>query len=568
MSRQQLTPERLSGYSQRIFGRGLPTEEAERLLNPPSASYPRLFSLALALLDDGIRKPGNIADIASICARKPFYSSTNSFFRSSAAVNSFLEELAASFLSPSSQELDNAVLSKAKAIIVDCDGVLWDGILGEVDRTHDLKVTEDQLSFQKALKKLKDRGFLLAICSKNNPGDIEKVLEEHPDMILRNMDFVVIRSNWQDKAANIRAIAEWMNIAPESCVFFDDSPQERMLVRTLCPEVATPDWPSSSGEFSELLYKLEALCRNPITEEDKKRTELYLENEKRRALRAEYPSIEDYYRALRIELTVNAREANLRHFERIAQLSERVTQFNMTGERYYSRYDLERLAFGHVWSGEHYHIYSAELSDVFGNAGVIGAIVIHYKREFPLRMHYGEPGSLGPPVVYEPISQIEAFFLSCRAIGFGVEKAFLSCVSDIEHNAHTEKLHAQFKGTNRNSLFKDFYGSMGFVKGEGAYDRWAIKDLSSSIPCPEWITVKIKYPDNEDLVPYTRYREPLNIPNPRSGKPKVKYVTCADKDVFIASKKIEVVRIEDLGCAGHTGDGEPIYGYNVYYYEA
>lgn len=447
--------------------------------------------------------------------------------------------------------------NKIKCVAVDCDGTLWKGVIGE-DGLAGIMVTPEHAAFQQALKDLKAKGFLLAICSKNNLFDVEEALEKHPDMILRKSDFVAIQANWEDKASNIRALAKWLNLSEDTFLFFDDRPQERLLVRSSCPNVVTPDWPSYPEEFSRLLAGLEVLCQKPVTEEDKRRTEFYQAKKARENLMANCTSIEDSHRALKMEVTVRIKEANREHLSRIAQLSERTTQFNMTGQKY-NVCQLNELIYG---QGNSYNIYSLELSDVFGNEGIVGAAIIRLARHFQ----------------FEPFHQIEAFFLSCRAIGFNLERAFMAAIIDDLRKGCASKLGATFTPTNRNLLFKDFYESIGFISGEGAYKPWLIKDLSKNVQFPDWITVNIQQPDYNDMAPHRLRHEASvkespslsfsGVKNKAEGEMvKVKYITCADKDSFVASKHIQIVRIENLGCAGHTGDGEPIYGYNVYYYE-
>lgn len=447
--------------------------------------------------------------------------------------------------------------NKIKCIAVDCDGTLWKGIIGE-DGLAGIMVTPEHAAFQQALKDLKDKGFLLAICSKNNLFDVEEALEKHPDMILRKSDFVAIQANWEDKASNIRALAKWLNLSEDTFLFFDDRQQERLFVRSGCPNVVTPDWPSSPEEFSRLLAELEILCQKPVTEEDKRRTEFYQAKKVRENLMANCTSIEDSHRALKMEVTIRINEANREHLSRIAQLSKRTTQFNMTGQQY-SEWQLNELIYGH---GNFYSIYSLELSDIFGNEGIVGAAIIR----------------LGRDGRFEPFHQIEAFFLSCRAIGFNLEQAFMAAITNNLRERCASKLGAIFTPTNRNSLFKGFYESVGFIREEGPCGPRLIMDLSKNVEFPDWITVNIQQPDDNDMAPHRLRREASvrgstslsfsGVKNKAEGDMvKVKYITCADKDSFVASKHIQIVRIENLGCAGHTGDGEAIYGYNVYYYE-
>src|SRR5258708_6589874 len=153
------------------------------------------------------------------------------------------------------------------------------------------------------------KGILLAICSKNNPDDAMEVLEKHPDMLLRPKNFAAMRISWNDKAQGLREIASELNIGIDSLAFLDDNPFEREQVRGQLPEVTVIDLP-----------------------EDQQRTAFYSEQRERSQAEQTFQSKEDFYRFLEQEAEIApVLPATL---ARVAQLTQKTNQFNVTTRRY------------------------------------------------------------------------------------------------------------------------------------------------------------------------------------------------------------------------------------------
>ncbi|MBU1869039.1 MAG: HAD-IIIC family phosphatase, partial [Candidatus Omnitrophica bacterium] len=348
-----------------------------------------------------------------------------------------------------------------KCLVLDCDGVLWSGIVGE-DGVEGIKITAAYLEFQKKLKELKTRGVILAINSKNNLEDVTRVFESRQDMVLKKEDFALIKANWQDKATNLKQIATELHIGMDALVFFDDSPQERELAMLTCPEVLTPGLPYEQEKWTALLDVFELPAESKITDEDRRRTELYDQIRQREGLKQQAVSQEAYYRLLEIKILICEGEENLSHVARLAQLSQRTNQFNLTTRRY-SEQDIEEFL-----KDSAYRVFSLKLSDRFGDAGIVGLMLLRK--------------------VSDTVMKIEEFCLSCRAIGLSVERAFLSHVMHKLKKGRIEELIGVYIPSGRNILVESLYQDTGFVK-------YSVKEIGlawrrplvGGIPSIDWI---------------------------------------------------------------------------------
>ncbi len=382
------------------------------------------------------------------------------------------------------------VLNKdRKCIVLDCDGILWDGIIGE-DGIKDIRLTPAHLELQRKLKELKESGVILAINSKNNPEDVEEVLEKHPDMVLRRSDFAATKINWQDKASNMRELAEELNIGIDSLVFLDDSPHERQLARMACPEVLTPNLPKNPEERIRFIDELGVFHKGAVTEEDRRRTDLYYSQQKRRETQAKATSPEDFYRELGMLAVVRKGKQNIDYIARIAQLTQRTNQFNLTLKRYTEK-DIEHFIIArdkHNWSI--YDVYSLELIDKFGNNGIVGVIILDWS----------SPGEI----------TIDTFCLSCRAIGLTVEQAFLAHVfpPSLEDIFGTKRIRKGiYRKGEKNSLVEKLYPNLGFKKAkvEGDNVTWELEP-GKKIESPQWIDI-LRWDDYQDGYNKARRKE-------------------------------------------------------------
>ncbi|NNE43728.1 MAG: HAD-IIIC family phosphatase, partial [Gemmatimonadetes bacterium] len=290
-----------------------------------------------------------------------------------------------------------------KLLVLDLDGTLWGGVLGEAG-ADGIRIAPDGpgapfADFQREARRLQERGIALALCSKNNEADVLPVLREHPGMVLRPEHFAAWRINWTDKVENLRALAEEVNVGLDSVVFLDDNPVERENVRMRLPEVLVPELPADPVEYAPFLAGLTDFDPLRLTEEDRRRGAMYAEEKQRRDVRAEAPDLSTYLRTL--ETVVRVRPAREAEMERVQQLMMKTNQFNTTTLRWQLPDIARFLGERGVW------IHVAEVRDRFGDSGLCGVCLSRV-----------EGGRL----------EIVGLMLSCRVLGRGVEDAFLRAV--------------------------------------------------------------------------------------------------------------------------------------------
>lgn len=324
-----------------------------------------------------------------------------------------------------------------KCIVVDCDGTLWGGIVGE-DGVHGIRLGESYpgvcyQQFQCQLKHLKELGFLLAINSKNNETDVRAVFEKNPAMILKFDDCAAARINWDDKATNLAALAEELNLSVDSFVFIDDSEFELNLVKSVHPNVTCLLVPRETWNLPSLLPMAGCLDRLSLTREDSMKTEMYAQDRKRKTFQDSAGSYDEYLQQLKLEMTFEYFAEN-RHLERAVQLLQKTNQFNLTTRRH-SKSEL----LGLVQAGA--KVCVASLKDRFGDYGRIALAIVVFDAEIPL---------------------LDTFLMSCRAIGRKAEIVFLQCVMERLRALGHQKLRAQYVPSERNQVCAGFLAEHGF----------------------------------------------------------------------------------------------------------
>lgn len=355
-----------------------------------------------------------------------------------------------------------------KCIALDLDNTLWGGIIGE-DGFDGIRLGEDGIGrafveFQEELLNLYRKGVLLAICSKNNPQDALQVIRQHPGMRLREEHFAAVRINWEDKASNLRALAEELNIGLDSFVFIDDNPVERTWVSQSIPEMLVPEWPAEPADYKTTLLALAAkeFFKPRITAEDRKRGEAYQAQAARRKLESSGASVEDFYRAL--EMRARIGRANSFTIPRIAQLTQKTNQFNLTTRRY-SEPEI-RAASADAGT----EVFWLELNDRFGPSGIVGVLILK-------NLDAGD-------------WLIDTFLLSCRVMGRTVENAFLAAVVQ---ETGASRLVGEFVPTAKNAPVRDLYERLGFahVRDDGETRIWALDDARARLDVPEWFEISL-----------------------------------------------------------------------------
>ena len=324
-----------------------------------------------------------------------------------------------------------------KCLVLDCDNTLWGGIIGE-DGIDGITLGPDwpgreYVNFQKAILELYQQGIILAINSKNNEQDVMRVLREHPHMILREKHFASIIVNWDAKPKNMEKLAEQVNIGLDTLVFVDDNPAERQLISQILPQVEVLELPDNPALFEKTLRETSFFAKSSLTEEDKKRGEIYAAQRRRTELQRSSVSFDDYLKSL--EMVCSIKEAQEKDIKRAAQLSQRTNQFNLTTRRY-SESDVTEMMGNPNW-----RIYILGLKDKFGDNGTVGLALVETQSKS---------------------WRLDTFLMSCRVIGRQVEDAFVDRICRDAVQAGCGNISAEYIPTAKNKLVADFWDKMGF----------------------------------------------------------------------------------------------------------
>lgn len=345
-----------------------------------------------------------------------------------------------------------------KCLVLDLDNTLWGGVIGD-DGLNGIRlgqgsaIGEAFVGFQHYLLRLKDRGVVLAVCSKNDESNAILPFESHPDMQLRRDDIACFVCNWDDKVSNLRLIASHLNLGTDSFVFVDDNPFERNMVREHLPEVAVPEMPEDPAMYVQVLSSAGYFEATQVTDEDLHRAAQYRANAERETLKRSKIDITDYLKELRMELIAQPfDELNL---NRIVQLINKTNQFNLTTKRY-SETEIRT-----VISDSSALTWQIRLKDRFGDNGIISVIFgrLNSKKEF----------------------EIDTWLMSCRVLGRQVEDECLNLVASDARNFGAHRLIGRYHPTAKNMMVRDLYHRFGFNKlesGDIEDSTWTL-DLNS-----------------------------------------------------------------------------------------
>lgn len=352
----------------------------------------------------------------------------------------------------------------AKVLVVDLDGTLWGGVVGE-EGIEGIRIGSEYPdaaypALQRAIRALRRRGVLLAVASKNDEDEALAALDRHPAMLLRSTDFAALRINWNDKAQSLCEIADELNVGLDSIAFLDDNPAERERVRLELPEVTVVELPPDPMQYARTLLDCPVFERLSLTDEDRRRGRLYADQRRRAELQRTAASLQDFLMSLEMQMAMGPAEpASL---PRVAQLTQKTNQFNLTSHRY-GEQQVRALA-----ADPCARVYQVRLRDRFGDSGLVGVAITR------------EAGQAW---------EIDTLLLSCRVIGRTIETAMLSRLSDDARASGVGRLWGWFLPTRKNAPASDFYPSNGFsqVESSDGARRWEL-DLRAGGPRrPEWI---------------------------------------------------------------------------------
>lgn len=334
-----------------------------------------------------------------------------------------------------------------KCVILDLDNTTWGGIIGddgiENIQIGSLGIGKSFSEFQYWIKKLKNRGIIIAVCSKNTESVAKEPFEKHPDMVLRLDDISVFKANWENKADNIRQIQSILNISFDSMVFLDDNPFERNIVRENIPGITVPELPEDPAEYLEYLYTLNLFETVSFSGEDTERTKMYQIEAKRASIQQKFTNEEDFLQSLNMVSFIEP--FNKFNNPRVAQLSMRSNQFNLRTIRYADA-DIEKVSL----SNEHF-TFTFTLEDKYGDNGLICVIILKQEDKQTLF--------------------IDTWFMSCRVLKRTMENFVLNTLVNfgLEHNFTTLK--GEYIPTAKNEMVANHYGNLGFQK---AADFWKL----------------------------------------------------------------------------------------------
>jgi FkbH-like protein len=355
-----------------------------------------------------------------------------------------------------------------KCLVMDLDNTMWGGVIGDdgmegIALGQGSALGEAYVAFQDYARELTRRGVILAVCSKNDEANAVEPFEKHPEMVLRRGDISSFVANWSDKAGNIRAIAEELNIGIDSLVFIDDNPFERNLVRQELPMVAVPEVSDDPTYFPRALADAGYFEGLSVTDEDRERTAQYHGNKARDALKASATDLESYLRGMEMQLVW--KNFDRVGMQRIVQLINKSNQFNLTTKRYTDE-DVQAVmadpqAFG----------LQLRLLDRFGDNGVIAIIVGRLQDNQDL--------------------YIDTWLMSCRVLGRQVEPTTLNLIAQQAEKLGARRLVGEYIPTKKNGMVKDHYAKLGFTvmdRDEAGGNRNII-DLASFKPTETFIHV-------------------------------------------------------------------------------
>ena len=333
-----------------------------------------------------------------------------------------------------------------KCIVLDLDNTLWGGIVGE-DGFNGIKLSQNDpigkafIEFQKYLLSLHERGIILAVNSRNNSEDAMQVIKEHPNMVLREKHFACLKINWNDKVTNLQEIAQELNIGIDSILFMDDDNVNRDFMREALPEVLTIELPNDPSLYAQTLMELNEFNVLKITDEDKKRGKMYLQQRERIEFEKSSINFEEYLKQL--EIKIHIKKADEFTIPRISQLTLKTNQFNLTTKRYQEE---EIMKFS---QDKKKIVGCARIEDKFGDYGITGAFVVN--KENPEEW------------------VMDTFLLSCRVIGRGIEEGILDYIVNDAKKNNVKRLIGNFIQTKKNKPSESFLPNFGFKK-EG--NRW------------------------------------------------------------------------------------------------
>jgi FkbH-like protein len=372
------------------------------------------------------------------------------------------------FLPIIAKNITDIILSVAgtmkKCVILDLDNTLWGGIIGD-DGMENIQIGELGIgkaftALQMWLKQLKQRGIILAVCSKNDETIAKEPFEKHPDMILKLSDIAVFVANWDNKVQNINYIQSILNIGFDSMVFLDDNPFERNMVKTHIPDITVPDLPEDPAEYLTYLRSCNLFETASFTPEDEQRTQQYQEEAQRAVVQKQCINEDEFLSSLNMHSVVKPFDKFT--IPRVSQLTQRSNQFNLRTVRY-TEEEISAIS-----NSDEYLTLDFTLEDKYGDYGLISVIILKKQSDALF---------------------IDTWIMSCRVLKRGMEKFVLNMIVQQASKIGVKEIIGEYIPTAKNGMIKEHYHELGFTKCDGENNKWLL-NLESYSDYPTFITLK------------------------------------------------------------------------------
>lgn len=355
-----------------------------------------------------------------------------------------------------------------KGLVVDLDNTLWGGVVAE-DGVSGLAIGGGYpgniyLELQRVIRALQERGVILAINSKNNEADAWEPFRQREEMRLRPEHFSAWRMNWRDKATNLREIAQELNLGMDSLVVLDDSPVERNWMESMLPEAHILH-AEDPLEMVRLLSSSMLFDGLEISQEDRARTQSYTAAAQRRTAQAAAPTLEGFLAQLAVAVAVFQPQES--QWGRVAQLTQKTNQFNLTTRRYTQ----EQLRM--MCADDKVKILCCSVRDRFADEGIVGVVVLRKQ---------------------EHLCVIDSFLLSCRVLGRGVERALLWAACQCATQWGGERIVGEHRCSEKNGQTARFFPEQGFelVSEDSTASLWTCSLPAPHSMKPDWIALTVR----------------------------------------------------------------------------
>lgn len=354
-----------------------------------------------------------------------------------------------------------------KCLILDLDNTVWGGVVGDdgwenIQVGHGLGIGKAFTEFQEWVKKLKNRGIIICVCSKNDEDKAKEPFEKNPEMVLKLDDISVFIANWDNKADNIRTIQSILNIGFDSMVFLDDNPFERNMVRQNVPGVTVPELPEDPGEYLEFLYSQNLFETASYSNADKDRTKQYQVEAKRVSAAKSFTNEADFLKSLEMISVVS--EFDRFNTPRVAQLSQRSNQFNLRTVRY-TEDQISAIQADPMQQG-----FAFTLEDKFGDNGLIAVVILKQHDQQTLF--------------------VDTWFMSCRVLKRGMENFTLNTLVGWARSKGYKQIIGEYLPTPKNGMVREHYPNLGFCPREGSDTAQFVLDVEAYTDRETYITKK------------------------------------------------------------------------------